>query len=135
MSSLTSEHSVDEPLSPKYIFVIGGPGAGKSTQCSSLVKTYRFSHMSLGDILRAEAANPDSKWAGIIKQNMQEGALGSMEMTVDLLKNAINKLGVTRDRPKNILIDGKMTHQFGNEGGILMFPTRISSKHGSSSIL
>ena len=42
---------------------------------------------------------------------MREGIVGSMEMTVDLLKNAINNLG---DRPKCVLIDGKMTHHFDN---------------------
>jgi UMP-CMP kinase len=112
MTSLTSKHLVGQPSSPEYVFVIGGPGAGKGTQCSSLVKRYGFSHLSLGDILRAETANPDSKWAGIIRRNMQEGTVGSMEMTVGLLKNAINNLG---GRPKYILIDGKMTHKFNNE--------------------
>jgi UMP-CMP kinase len=111
MSSLTTKHLVGEPSSPKYIFVIGGPGAGKGTQCSSLVKRYGFSHLSLGDILRAETANPDSKWAGIIRRNMQEGVVGSMEMTVDLLNNAIKNLG---DRPKYVLIDGRVNHHFDN---------------------
>lgn len=102
---------MSEPSAPKYIFVIGGPGAGKGTQCSLLAKRYGFAHLSLGDILRAETADPDSKWAGIIRHNMREGIVGSMEMTVDLLKNAINNLG---DRPKCVLIDGKMTHHFDN---------------------
>ena len=103
---------MSEPSAPKYIFVIGGPGAGKGTQCSLLAKRYGFAHLSLGDILRAETADPDSKWAGIIRHNMQEGIVGSMEMTVDLLKNAINSLV---SRPKCILIDGKMTRHCDNE--------------------
>ena len=38
----------------KIIFVIGGPGSGKGTQCEKLVKHYGFTHLSSGDLLRAE---------------------------------------------------------------------------------
>lgn len=35
------------------VFVLGGPGAGKGTQCANLVRDYDFVHLSAGDLLRA----------------------------------------------------------------------------------
>ncbi len=39
---------------PQVTFVLGGPGAGKGTQCLRLVKGFGFVHLSAGDLLRAE---------------------------------------------------------------------------------
>ena len=36
------------------VFVLGGPGAGKGTQCASIVRKYGWVHLSAGDLLRAE---------------------------------------------------------------------------------
>ena len=36
------------------VFVLGGPGVGKGTQCSKLVQDFQFKHLSAGDLLRAE---------------------------------------------------------------------------------
>lgn len=36
------------------IWVLGGPGSGKGTQCAKIVEKYNFSHFSTGDLLRAE---------------------------------------------------------------------------------
>lgn len=33
----------------------GGPGSGKSTQCSKIAKHLGFRHLSAGDLLEAEA--------------------------------------------------------------------------------
>ena len=37
---------------PVVIFVIGGPGTGKGTQCKLLAKDFGMVHLSIGDILR-----------------------------------------------------------------------------------
>ena len=42
------------PSSVTVLFVLGGPGAGKGTQCANLVRDYKFTHLSAGDLLRAE---------------------------------------------------------------------------------
>ncbi|OEL15792.1 UMP-CMP kinase 1 [Dichanthelium oligosanthes] len=34
------------------VFVLGGPGSGKGTQCSKIVKHFGFTHLSAGDLLR-----------------------------------------------------------------------------------
>jgi hypothetical protein len=39
---------------PQVTFVLGGPGAGKGTQCLRLVAGFGFVHLSAGDLLRAE---------------------------------------------------------------------------------
>lgn len=36
------------------IWVLGGPGSGKGTQCDKIVAKYGFTHLSSGDLLRAE---------------------------------------------------------------------------------
>ncbi|CAF1535602.1 unnamed protein product, partial [Adineta steineri] len=37
---------------PNVIFVLGGPGAGKGTQCTRIAETYSYVHLSAGDLLR-----------------------------------------------------------------------------------
>ena len=40
------------PAKPEVVFVLGGPGAGKGTQCSNIVDAFKFTHLSAGDLLR-----------------------------------------------------------------------------------
>ena len=44
-------------MSPDVVFVLGGPGAGKGTQCARIVEEFGFVHLSAGDLLRAERKN------------------------------------------------------------------------------
>ncbi len=39
---------------PTVIFILGGPGSGKGTQCQLLNEKHNFHHLSAGDLLRAE---------------------------------------------------------------------------------
>ncbi|KAI0303452.1 UMP-CMP kinase [Multifurca ochricompacta] len=71
------------------IFVLGGPGAGKGTQCSLLVEKYNFSHLSAGDLLRAEQDRPDSHFGDLIRTCIREGTIVPMEVTIKLLENAM----------------------------------------------
>ena len=38
----------------KIVFIVGGPGSGKGTQCDRIVEKYGYCHLSSGDLLRAE---------------------------------------------------------------------------------
>lgn len=38
---------------PLVLFVLGGPGAGKGTQCARIVAEHGYIHLSAGDLLRA----------------------------------------------------------------------------------
>ncbi|KIM26047.1 hypothetical protein M408DRAFT_314185 [Serendipita vermifera MAFF 305830] len=71
------------------IFVLGGPGAGKGTQCAKLVQEFGFSHLSAGDLLRAEQHREGSQYGDLIRQNIKEGKIVPSEVTVKLLQNAI----------------------------------------------
>ncbi len=46
--------NVFPPPPADMLFVLGGPGAGKGTQCAILVEKYGFVHLSTGDLLRDE---------------------------------------------------------------------------------
>lgn len=59
---------------PRIIFVLGGPGSGKGTQCDLLKKNYDFLHYSVGDILR-DFLKTGSKDAKEISKLMKEGQM------------------------------------------------------------
>jgi len=37
---------------PLVIFILGGPGSGKGTQCLKIKEHFKFVHLSAGDLLR-----------------------------------------------------------------------------------
>lgn len=39
---------------PQIVFVLGGPASGKGTQCANLVTAFGYTHISTGDLFRAE---------------------------------------------------------------------------------
>jgi len=84
------------------VFVVGGPGSGKGTQCEKIVEKYGFTHFSSGDLLRAEVASGSDKgkW---LKSIMEKGELVPLEEVLELIKsNMINASGSS----KGFLIDG-----------------------------
>ena len=87
-------------LADKVVFVLGGPGSGKGTQCEKLVKDYGFTHLSAGDLLRDEVRSR-SEVGQMCANLMKEGKLVPMEVTIGLLRAAMEKATV-----KNFLIDG-----------------------------
>jgi hypothetical protein len=52
-TSKTEEIHGSKPK-PQVVFVLGGPGAGKGTQCANIVRDFGWVHLSAGDLLRAE---------------------------------------------------------------------------------
>lgn len=90
------------------VFVVGGPGAGKGTQCLRLVDQFggRVCHLSAGDLLREEQRRKDSSPLGaLIISCINEGLIVPMQVTITLLERAmqreISEHGTTR-----FLIDG-----------------------------
>jgi len=90
---------------PKVLFVLGGPGAGKGTQCARITESFTcYGHISAGDCLRAERNNPASKEGEMINNMIKEGKLVPSEVTVGLLeKEMFNQLGQGKT---HFLIDG-----------------------------
>jgi len=87
---------------PKVLFVLGGPGAGKGTQCAKIVEDFKdWAHISAGDCLRAERQDPNSKDGELIESIIKEGKIVPVAITVKLLQKAMVKSG-----KKCFLIDG-----------------------------
>ena len=52
----------------------GGPGSGKGTQCNRIVEKFDYTHLSTGDLLRAEIESGGEKGQKLA-QIMEEGNL------------------------------------------------------------
>jgi UMP-CMP kinase len=94
------------PSDVTVLFVLGGPGAGKGTQCANLVRDYKFTHLAAGDLLRAEQDRPDSEFGQLIKDYIKDGKIVPMEVTVQLLENAMTDVVKKQGGKGKFLIDG-----------------------------
>lgn len=83
------------------MFVLGGPGAGKGTQCEKIVEKYGFVHLSAGDLLREERQNPQSQFGEEIEGHIRNGTIVPVQITCSLLRRAMEASG-----KKTFLIDG-----------------------------
>jgi len=86
---------------PLVVFVCGGPGSGKGTNCTRLAEEFNYCHLSAGDLLRAEVA-AKSKRGMELETIMLEGKLVPDEITIELLKNAM----LANQSKNGFLIDG-----------------------------
>ncbi|XP_067845748.1 adenylate kinase isoenzyme 5 [Heptranchias perlo] len=67
----------------KIIFVVGGPGSGKGTQCERIAAEFGFTHLSAGDILRNKMA-VGAERSQEIQETMERG-----ELIPEILKKAM----------------------------------------------
>ncbi|KAH7324448.1 adenylate kinase-domain-containing protein [Stachybotrys elegans] len=115
-NSMSQQPQLSQPAKPvptfspddvTVLFVLGGPGAGKGTQCAKLVSEHGFIHLSAGDLLRAEQERPGSQFGDLIRDYIKNGLIVPMEVTIQLLENAmteaLQKSGSSKGR---FLIDG-----------------------------
>lgn len=88
------------PIKPRVIFCLGGPGAGKGTQCERLAAEYGFEHLSAGELLRAErsSGSPDGE---LIEAYIGEGKIVPVALSLGLLKKAMDA-----SPAKRFVIDG-----------------------------
>ncbi|CAD7703460.1 unnamed protein product [Ostreobium quekettii] len=83
------------------VFVLGGPGSGKGTQCAKAVAKYGgWAHLSTGDLLREEVAS-GSETGAACDALMQEGKMVPDDITIGLLKAAMQKSSASK-----FLLDG-----------------------------
>eukprot|EP00438_Fugacium_kawagutii_P027262 Skav214355 [mRNA] locus=scaffold86:483215:498428:+ [translate_table: standard] len=75
---------------PFVVFVAGGPGCGKGTQCAKLREEFNLIHLSTGDLMRTEVAN-SSFLGSEIEKHMANGSLVPDEIVLKLLKKAMLK--------------------------------------------
>jgi len=84
------------------VFVLGGPGAGKGTQCTRISEAFNWVHLSAGDLLRAERAKGNDLGKQI-DEHIKNGTIVPVETTCSLLENAMI---ANKDVTNNFLIDG-----------------------------
>ncbi|GMI11380.1 hypothetical protein TrRE_jg7967 [Triparma retinervis] len=76
----------------RAVFVLGGPGAGKGTQCAKMVEHFDFVHLSVGDLLREERAkSPPSENAELIESFLKEGKLVPVSISLALVREAMER--------------------------------------------
>lgn len=89
----------------EVVFVVGGPGAGKGTQCALLEERLGgWEHLSAGDLLRAERKS-GGELADLINQKIANGELVPSSITVKLLENAMTAAHQANET-KKFLVDG-----------------------------
>ena len=94
----------------QVVFVLGGPGSGKGTQCQLLTERLKtkgereWAHLSAGDLLRAERQK-GGELGDLINARIAAGLLVPSEVTCKLIENAMHEIydseGITK-----FLIDG-----------------------------
>ncbi len=92
----------DELANATVIFVVGGPGSGKGTQCERIVEKFGYTHLSSGDLLRAEVKSGSSR-GQMLNDLMQKGQLVSNQIVLDMIKDAML---ANLSTSKGFLIDG-----------------------------
>lgn len=91
---------ISEEKKLHVVFVLGGPGSGKGTQCEKIVENFGFTHLSAGDLLRAEIKS-GSENGTMIENMIKEGKIVPSEVTVNLLQKAMQE-----SENDKFLIDG-----------------------------
>ena len=101
-TKIVNKHNMTEQQQPKnhVIFVLGGPGAGKGTQCANIVRDYNFTHLSAGDLLRAHMKSGTSD-GNMVAQMIKDGKIVPSAVTVKLLLSAM-----ANSKSNRFLIDG-----------------------------
>merc|ERR1711973_745076 len=84
------------------IWILGGPGCGKGTQCEQIVSKYNYSHLSTGELLRACVMSGDPLGVQLFRI-MEQGQHVPDEEVINLLSKSMESvMGST----KGFLIDG-----------------------------
>ncbi|VTJ68663.1 Hypothetical predicted protein [Marmota monax] len=83
------------------IFVVGGPGCGKETQCKNMATKYGFCHVGLGQLLRQEAQKSTHRGRQI-RDMMLQGLLVPSGLILDM----ISKNMLSHPESRGFLIDG-----------------------------
>ena len=98
-------YKVSSPLDRyQVIFVLGGPGAGKGTQCDNLLEHYSaVHHFSVGELLR-NASGPQKE---MIDSYLVSGKIVPVDVSLGLLEKAMAEKGGSDSTKCNIyLVDG-----------------------------
>lgn len=89
---------------PNVVFVTGGPGSGKGTMCELAQMQLGWTHLSTGELIRAEQET-DGPNAKTITDLLADGKLIPNYITMTLLKNEMEKITRTTGQT-DFLLDG-----------------------------
>jgi len=95
---------VFSPLQARYLttIVMGPPGGGKGTISKKLIKDFGFSHISTGDVLRAEIRD-GTDLGKEAKSYMDSGGLVPDQLVIDMV---LGKIGEIKAAGGRVLLDG-----------------------------
>merc|ERR1711962_1075939 len=91
------------------IWIMGGPGSGKGTQCEKIAVKFGYCHLSSGDLLRNEVMS-GSKRGQQIYMLMANGNTVPSEIVTDLLGEAMEAKASSSRNFQGFLIDGFPIH-------------------------
>ncbi|CAI5931758.1 unnamed protein product [Closterium sp. NIES-64] len=80
--------SAGTPVRPLRVMISGAPASGKGTQCELIVAKYGLTHISAGDLLRAEVA-AGTEGGRQAKAHMDAGRLVPDDVVVTIVKNRL----------------------------------------------
>jgi len=109
-------HRVVSSMKPQVVFVLGGPGAGKGTQCAKIVENYSYTHLSAGDLLREERSRTGSEYGQLIDNYIKDGKIVPVEITINLLRKAMESTMEADEQKFRFLIDGFPRNQDNLQG-------------------
>jgi UMP-CMP kinase len=108
----------------RVFFVLGGPGAGKGTQCELLKDNYPCVHLSVGELLRN--VSPESPHAALIQETLVAGNIVPVDISLSLLRTAMEQ---TQGKSLYYLVDG-FPRNFDNLQGWTKIMQTVSSVWG-----
>ena len=88
-------------MAPKYIVMLGPPGAGKGTQAKKLAEALNLVHVSTGDLFRENLKN-ETPLGQMAKQYMNKGELVPDDVTVAMVEERFTR----PDCEKGAVLDG-----------------------------
>lgn len=83
------------------IIILGAPGSGKGTVAEALKKSFELTHISTGDIFRANIAN-ETELGRKAKSYIDRGDLVPDDITVDMVKERLSH----QDCSSGFMLDG-----------------------------
>ncbi|KAF3426298.1 hypothetical protein E2986_13348 [Frieseomelitta varia] len=89
----------------KTVWIVGGPGCGKGTQCERIIAKYGFYHISSGDLLREEVASGSPRGASL-QEAMSQGLFVPTDIVLDLIRERMEKAKKEESTKTGFLIDG-----------------------------
>ena len=82
-------------MQPKFIVLLGAPGAGKGTQAEGLSKTLSIPHVASGDLFR-EALEEGTDLGLLAKSYIEEGELVPDKVTIAMVQKRVAASDCTR---------------------------------------